>query len=76
MFVEYIYIYIYKQYNPETTRRNTPKLKYSFLIKKNKISTEIKLTTLQEMPPRPYRACIQIIHAGNSMIFIEYVGIL
>jgi hypothetical protein len=25
------------------------------------------------MPPHPYRACIQIIHAGNSMIFIECV---
>ena len=40
MFVEfiyiYIYIYIYEQYNPETARRNTPKLKHSVLIEKTK----------------------------------------
>jgi len=30
MFVEYIYIYIYKQYNPEMARQNTPKLKHSY----------------------------------------------
>jgi hypothetical protein len=34
MFVEYIYIY--EQYNPETARRNTPKLKHSILIEKTK----------------------------------------
>ena len=34
MFVEYIYIY--KQYNPETARRNTSKLKHSISIKKIK----------------------------------------
>jgi len=38
MFVEYIYIYIYiyEQYNPETARRNTPKLKHLIPIKKTK----------------------------------------
>ena len=40
MFVEYIYIYIYiyiyEQYNPETARRNTPKLKHSIPIEKTK----------------------------------------
>jgi hypothetical protein len=40
MFVEYIYIYIYiniyKQYNFETARRNTLKLKYFIPIKKTK----------------------------------------
>ena len=34
MFVEYIYIY--KQYNPETARQNTSKLKYSVSIEKIK----------------------------------------
>ena len=36
MFVEYIYIYIYIyiHYNPETARRNTPKLKHSIPIEK------------------------------------------
>ena len=34
MFVEYIYIY--EQYNPETTRRNTPKLKHFIPIEKIK----------------------------------------
>jgi len=49
MFVEfyiYIYIYIYEQYNPETARRNTPKLKHSISIEKNKTPTETELTTL------------------------------
>jgi len=32
MFVEYIY----EQYNPETARRNTPKLKHSIPIEKTK----------------------------------------
>jgi len=36
MFVEYIYIYIYEQYNPKTARQNILKLKYSILIKKIK----------------------------------------
>jgi len=38
MFVEYIYIYIYiyEQYNPETARRNTPKLKHFVPIEKTK----------------------------------------
>ena len=38
MFVEYIYIYIYIyiHYNPETARRNTPKLKHSIPIEKTK----------------------------------------
>jgi hypothetical protein len=36
MFVEYIYIYIYEQYNSETARRNIPKLKYFVLIEKTK----------------------------------------
>ena len=40
MFVEYIYIYIYKQYNPETAYRNTLKLKYSIPIKKTKYLSE------------------------------------
>jgi len=34
MFVEYIYIY--EQYNPKTTRRNTPKQKHFISIKKTK----------------------------------------
>ena len=34
MFVEYIYIH--EQYNPETARRNTPKLKHSIPIEKTK----------------------------------------
>jgi len=34
MFVEYIYIY--EQYNPETARRNTSKLKYFIPIEKTK----------------------------------------
>jgi hypothetical protein len=33
MFVEF---YIYKQYNPETARRNTPKLKHFIQIEKTK----------------------------------------
>jgi hypothetical protein len=38
MFVEliYIYIYIYKQYNFETARRNTLKLKHFISIEKTK----------------------------------------
>ena len=45
MFVEFIHIYIYiyiyiyikkKQYNPETTRRNTPKLEHFIPIEKTK----------------------------------------
>ena len=36
MFVIYIYIYIYEQYNPETACRNTLKLKHSISIKKIK----------------------------------------
>jgi hypothetical protein len=36
MFVEYIYIYIYKQYNLETARQNTLKLKHFIPIKKTK----------------------------------------
>jgi len=36
MFVEYIYIYIYEQYNLETARRNTLKLKHSISIEKTK----------------------------------------
>jgi len=31
-----IYIYIYEQYNPETARRNTSKLKHSIPIEKTK----------------------------------------
>jgi hypothetical protein len=34
MFVKYIYIYIYEQYNPEMINQNTPKLKHFILIKK------------------------------------------
>ena len=34
MFVEYIYIYIYEQYNTETARGNTSKLKHSISIEK------------------------------------------
>jgi len=34
MFVEFIYIY--EQYNPETARRNTPKLKHFIPIEKTK----------------------------------------
>jgi hypothetical protein len=34
MFVEFIYMY--EQYNPETARRNTPKLKHSIPIEKTK----------------------------------------
>jgi hypothetical protein len=36
MFIEYIYIYIYEQYNLETARRNIPKLKHSIPIEKTK----------------------------------------
>ena len=35
-FYIYIYIYIYEQYNLETARRNTPKLKHSIPIEKMK----------------------------------------
>ena len=34
MFVEYVYIYIYEQYNTETARGNTSKLKHSISIEK------------------------------------------
>ena len=40
------YIYIYEQYNPETARRNTPKLKHSISIEKNETPIETELTTL------------------------------
>jgi hypothetical protein len=52
MFVEFIYIYIYihiyKQYNLETTRRNTSKLKYFISIKKTKYLSKTKLKNLSE----------------------------
>jgi hypothetical protein len=43
MFVKYIYIYIYEQYNPEMINQNTPKLKHFILIKKTNSYTLVSL---------------------------------
>jgi hypothetical protein len=57
MFVEYIYIYIYEQYNFKTARQNTSKLKYFILIKKTK-HLRNKIDNLEQhyvpMSSRPY----------------------
>jgi hypothetical protein len=58
------YIYIYEQYNPETARRNTPKLKHSISIEKNETPIETELTTL---------LITAVSMGGNAVFFLKKI---
>ena len=61
MFVEFIYIYIYEQYNPETACRNTSKLKHFISIEKTK-----------HLPKWNWQPCFKIQYSSIFLLKIIY----